>query len=473
MKRTAVVIGSGPNGLAAAIVLAQAGLSVELHEAAPEVGGATRSGELTLPGFVHDLGSAVHPMGISSPFFIKLRLEEHGLKWILPEASVAHPLDDGTAVTLERDVQATASQFGAAGSNYREVFDPLTNDWPTLVREVLRPLRLPLHPLLVARFGLRGIQPAKMFCRRTLVSPRASALFAGMAAHSVLRMEAPLSAAFGLIMGAAGHAVGWPIPRGGSRSIAAALTAVFEAAGGRIVTNSRIDDLKQVSGRDLVLCDVTPRQFVSMAGSYLPAPFRESLEQYRYGPGVFKMDWALSEPIPWRARECLRSATVHLGGTLEEIAASETAAWDGEPPKRPFVLVVQPTVFDPTRAPAGQHTAWAYCHVPNGWTGSAVAQIEGQIERFAPGFRDCILARATHNTKQMEAWNANLVGGDIVGGVFDLVQMPLRPTWRQYGTPLPGVYLCSSSTPPGGSVHGLCGYYAARRALGSGKSARI
>ena len=469
MQGTATVIGAGPNGLSAAIVLAQAGLDVELHEAAAEIGGGARSGELTLPGFVHDLGSAVHPLGIASPFFSKLPLREHGLEWIQPPAALAHPLKDGTAVMLERDVGATAAQFSPYKSDYCEMFEPLVRQWPTLVDEIFRPLRFPHHAFLMASFGLRGAQPATMLARRSLRNSRARALFAGIAAHSTLKLQSPMSAAFGLILGAAGHAVGWPIPRGGAQKISDALGAVLRAAGGRIVTGSRITRLEDVGERDLILCDVSPRQLVAMAGSKLPAPYRESLQVYRHGPGVFKMDWALSEPIPWRAKECLRSATVHLGGSLEEIAESETRTWYGEAPERPFVLLAQPSLFDPTRAPAGRHTAWAYCHVPNGWGGSAVAQIEAQIERCAPGFRDCVLARAAHGPAQMQAWNENLMGGDVIGGVTDAIQFALRPSWRRYRTPVKGLYLCSASTPPGGSVHGLCGYWAARWALSDWK----
>lgn len=472
MQRTATVIGSGPNGLSAGVVLAQAGLKVGLHEAALQIGGAASSGELTLPGFIHDRGSAVYPMGISSPFFNKLPLAQHGLEWIQPPAAVAHPLDDGTAVMLERDVNVTAAQFGDDAARYRELFSPIVEQWPTLFDEVFRPLRVPHHPLLMARFGWRAIQPATVLARNMLGKARAQALFGGIAAHSSLNLRAPMSAGFGLLLSAAGHAVGWPIPKGGAQRISNALAAVFESQGGRITTSSRIADLQQIHARDLILCDVTPRQFVAIAGHALPDPYRESLEQYRYGPGVFKMDWALSEPIPWKAKDCLRAATVHLGGSIEELAESESAAWYGEPPQRPFVLLVQPTLFDPTRAPAGRHTAWAYCHVPNGWHGSAVAQIEAQVERFAPGFRECILARASHAPFQMQQWNENLVGGDIVGGVTDALQFALRPSWRRYRTPLRGVYLCSSSTPPGGSVHGLCGYYGARWALSDLKRRR-
>ena len=462
----AIVIGSGPNGLAAAIVLAQAGIDVEVREAASIPGGAARSGELTLPGFIHDLGSAVHPMALGSPFFSKLSLEQHGLKWIHPPAPLAHPLDDGSAAMLERDLEATAAQFGSDAANYRRLVGPISRQWDIFAWETLRPLRFPHHPFLLARFGLHGIQPATVLARSSFGNPRLRALFAGLAAHAILKLEAPLTGAFGLIFGAMGHALGWPIPQGGAQQITNALIGVLGSFGGRVVTGSEVRSLVELGSPDLLLCDVTPRQFIALAGQRLPSGFRESLERYRYGPGVFKMDWALREPIPWTAKDCLRAATVHVAGTFEEIAASERAAWSS-PSDKPFILLSQPTLFDPTRAPEGKHIAWAYCHVPNGWTGSMREQIEGQIERFAPGFRECILARAVHNPAQMQAWNPNLVGGDINGGSADVKQFVLRPTWRRYGTPLKGVYLCSSSTPPGGGVHGMCGYWAARWALDS------
>ncbi len=468
MPRHAVVIGSGPNGLAAAIVLAQAGLDVEVREAASIPGGAARSGELTLPGFVHDLGSAVHPMAVSSPFFQTLPLREHGLEWIWPDASVAHPFDDGTAVMLERDIASTAAQFDAAdAAAYRKLFAPLVAHWGALMRGALQPLlRIPAHPLLMGRFGLQAIQPATLLARSSFRNSRPRALFAGSAAHSFLKLESPLSASFGLIMGAAGHAVGWPIPKGGSQQITNALAGVLRSHGGRIVTNAPVETLDELGSPDLTLCDVTPRQFLRIAHRRLQGrPFGQLLERYKYGPGVFKVDYALREPIPWKARECLRAATVHVGGTLEEIAAYERAVWHGKPCDRPFVLVVQPSLFDSTRAPAGKHTVWTYCHVPNGWEGSMLPQIDAQIERFAPGFRDCVLAKAVFDPAAMQCWNPNLVGGDIIGGAVTLEQFVLRPTWRMYGTPLHGVYFCSSSTPPGGSVHGMCGYNAAKRAL--------
>lgn len=467
-KSTAIVIGSGPNGLAAAIVLAQAGFDVEVREASEQPGGGARSGELTLPGFIHDFGSAVHPMAVGSPFFSRLPLHDHGLKWIWPAAQLAHPFDDGSAVTLELDARQTAAQLGSDGPAYRRLFEPLVEHWPELARDVLGPLRFPRHPLLLAQFGLRALQPCTFLAKSIFQNERARAFFAGMCAHSTLKLEAPLSAAFGMILGAAGHAVGWPVPQRGAQSISNALIGVLQSLGGRVVTGAPVDSLRQVRGHDLTMCDVTPRQFLSLAQGQLRRPFRELLEQYKYGPGVYKVDWALREPVPWRAKECLRSVTVHLGGSLDEIAASERAANEaneGQSPQLPFVLLAQPSLFDSTRAPDGKHTLWGYCHVPNGWTGSALSQIEAQIERFAPGFRECVLARSVHGPGDMQCWNSNLVGGDINGGEPNMKQFAMRPTWRRYSTPLKGVYFCSSSTPPGGGVHGMCGYWAAQWAL--------
>ncbi len=345
------------------------------------------------------------------------------------------------------------------------MFTPLVKHWKPLVREVFQPIHIPRHPLLLARFGVQAIQPATRFCKASFRNSRTRAIFAGVAAHSALKLSSPLSSAFGLILTAAAHAVGWPIPKGGAQKITDALVSVLHSLGGRIVTNARVSDLKELDGFDLKLCDITPRQMAALGKNRFPEPYLQLLENFVYGPGSFKVDWALSAPVPWTAKECLQAATVHLGGSLDELAASERAAWNDEAPEKPFVLLVQPSLFDGTRAPAGKHTLWAYCHVPNGWRGSALQQIEDQIERFAPGFRSRILARAVHNTRQMEAWNPNLVGGDVNAGAFTISQFVMRPTWRQYSTPLPGVYLCSASTPPGGAVHGLCGYYAAKKAL--------
>jgi phytoene dehydrogenase-like protein len=465
MRATAIVVGSGPNGLSGAITLAQAGFDVEVREASEQPGGGARSGELTLPGFLHDLGSAVHPLAVGSPFFSRLPLHDHGLKWIWPSAQLAHPLDDGTAVTLEFDIAQTASQLRSDGGAYRRFFEPLVEHWPELARDVLGPLRFPQRPFLLARFGLHALQPCTAVAKSLFMTERARALFAGICAHSTLKLEAPLSAAFGMLLGAAGHAVGWPIPQGGAQRISNALMGLLQSLGGRVISSAPVHSLRQIRGYDLTLCDVTPRQFLGLAEGELRRPFRQLLERYEYGPGVCKVDWALREPIPWRAKDCSRAATVHLGGSLEEIADSERAANEGHAPERPFVLLAQPSIFDPARAPEGKHTAWSYCHVPNGWAGSALSQIESQIERFAPGFRECILARTVRGPADMQCWNSNLVGGDINGGVPNIKQFFLRPTWRRYGTPLKGVYFCSSSTPPGGAVHGMCGYWAAQSAL--------
>ena len=442
---------------------------MEVREAASVAGGAARSAELTLPGFVHDLGSAVHPMAVASPFFSTLPLTEYGLNWISPSAELAHPLDDGTAVTLEREIGDTACQLGTDAVAYRRLYTPLLARWDGLRHDLLKPIiGWPQHPVAMARFGLLALRSARSIAHSHFKGVRARALFAGLGAHSFLPLESPISASFGLVLGVAAHAVGWPIPQGGAQSIADALVTCLQKSGGTVTTNAPVQSLRDLGDLKLPhlkLLDVTPRQFLSLGGEDIPPSFRRQLQRYRYGPGVFKVDWALSQPIPWRAPECLRAGTVHLGGTFDEIAASERQPAVGKVSDRPFVLLSQPTLFDPSRAPAGKHVAWAYCHVPNAWSGSALQAIESQVERFAPGFRDCILARAVFNTEAMQEWNGNLVGGDINGGSFAGLQFFLRPTWRQYGTPLPGVYLCSSSTPPGGAVHGMCGYWAARWAL--------
>jgi len=463
----AVVIGSGPNGLAAAITLARAGRSVLVLEANETIGGCARSDALTLPGFIHDLGSAIHPLAVSSPFFRTLPLEDYGLAWVQPPAPLAHPFDDGTATLLERSIAATCETLGADGAAYNKLMKPLTRNWHKLEDELLRPFRLPHHPIALARFGLRAIRSARGLAKSRFKGERARALFAGLAAHSMLPLDLMATAAFGLMLGITGHKIGWPLPRGGAQQITDALAAHLRALGGEIRTRVRVESIDELPRARAVLCDVTPRQLLRMAGAHLPASYRRKLEGYRYGLAAFKMDWALDGPIPWRAQECLRAGTVHLGGTLEEIAASEETAWRGRHAERPFVLLAQPSLFDETRAPTGKHTVWAYCHVPNGSTFDMTERIENQIERFAPGFRARVLARHVMSPAELERKNANLVGGDINGGVQDIRQLFTRPTLRLYSTPTKGLYICSSSTPPGGGVHGLCGYFAAQRVLRS------
>jgi phytoene dehydrogenase-like protein len=460
------VIGAGPNGLAAAIVLAQAGLQVEVFEAEPQPGGAARTLELTLPGFHHDFGSAVHPMAAGSPFFSSLPLQQYGLEWIHSPAALAHPFDDGTAVLLLRNFHDAQQELGEDGQAWRRLMEPLATHWAELEQDILRPLlAIPRHPFLLARFAMDALPSANFVARRRFRTERARALFAGLAAHSFLSLDQAISGSFGMVMGVAAHAVGWPIPRGGSQSITNALCKYLVALGGQIHTSSRIESLAQLPPCDIALCDLTPRQLLHVAGTGLTSGFRNRLEKFRYGPGVFKVDYALSSPIPWRAADCLRAATLHLGGTMQEIAASELAVSQGKISERPFVLLAQPTLFDGTRAPAGKHIAWAYCHIPHGSDFNMLENLENQIERFAPGFRDCLLARRVFAPAGLEAMDANLIGGDISGGAMDIRQFLFRPTRRQYRTSARHIYLCSSSTPPGGSVHGMCGYHAAKMAL--------
>ena len=461
----AVVVGAGPNGLAAAILLAQAGLQTEVFEAEPQAGGGARTLELTLPGFKHDFGSAVHPMAAGSPFFGSLPLD-YGLEWIHAPAPLAHPLDDGTAVILERDIDEAARALGEDGAAWKHLMRPFVERWSEFAPEILRPVRLlPRHPLLLAKFGLQGLPSAAFLANRLFRSERTKALFAGLAAHSFLALNEPLSAAFGIVLGATAHAVGWPIPRGGSQSITNALCAHLGKFGASVRTSARVNSLSALGEFKLGLCDVPPRQLLAIAGERFTSSYKRLLERYRYGPGVFKVDYALSRPIPWKAAECAKAVTVHIGGSFQEIAASEYDMSHGRHAERPFVLLAQPTLFDPTRAPAAKHVAWAYCHVPNGSTVDMLPRLEAQIERFAPGFRDCVLARRVFTPADLEAMDANLIGGDIGGGASDWRQFLFRPTWRQYATPAPDVYICSSSTPPGGGVHGMCGYNAAKLAL--------
>ena len=470
----AVVVGAGPNGLAAAVEMARAGLSVRVLEAADTVGGGARSAELTLPGFVHDVCSAIHPLGIASPFFRSLPLADHGLEWVKPPAALAHPFDDGGAALLARSPDAAMPTLGEDDERWRRLFAPLVRDPESLLDEILAPLHVPAHPLTLARFGLRALLPATTVARRSFRGARARGLFAGLAAHSMLPLERPASAAFGLMLGLLGHAVGWPFPRGGSQALSDALASYLRSLGGEIETGRRVESLAELGETRLVVLDVTPRGLLELAGDRLPDRYRRRLERYRYGPGVFKLDWALAGPIPWRADECSRAATVHLGATLEEIAASEAAPAQNRSAERPYVLLAQQSLFDPTRAPDGQHTAWAYCHVPNGSSVDMTERVESQVERFAPGFRERILARSALGPADLERSNPNYVGGDINGGLADLRQLLTRPVarWSPYSTPLPGVFLCSASTPPGGGVHGMCGFHAARAALRSIQSRR-
>ncbi|HEU0244153.1 MAG TPA: NAD(P)/FAD-dependent oxidoreductase, partial [Candidatus Limnocylindrales bacterium] len=463
----AIVVGAGPNGLAAAIELARAGRAVRIYEAADSVGGGVRSAALTLPGFVHDPCASVHPLSLASPAFRDLGLERHGLEWIHPDAPVAHAFAPGRSVVLPRDLDGDALEaaLGRDADGWRRLFGALAREWERLVPMLLSPaIRVPRHPLLMARFGLPGVLPAQDLARLAFREPATRALFAGMAAHSMLPLHAPLSASFGLVLGLLAHAVGWPVAKGGSGAIAAALEAEARGLGVEIETGHRVDSLGDLPAARAYLLDVTPRQVLAIAGDRLPSGYRRQLEGFRYGPGVFKIDWALDGPIPWADPATARAATVHLGGTMREIAASEVAVGRGRIADVPFVLLVQPTIADPSRAPEGKHVAWAYCHVPNGSTEDMTAAIEAQVERFAPGFRDLVLARAVKDAPAMESYDANYVGGDINGGLADWRQLLFRPVvrWNPYTTPDPAIFLCSSSTPPGGGVHGMGGRHAAR-----------
>ena len=468
MTIDAVIIGSGPNGLAAAIELARAGLSVRVHEAEPTIGGGTRSAELTLPGFIHDVCSAIHPLGAASPYFRTLPLKEHGLEWIHPEVPLAHPLDDGTAAVLHRSVDETARGLGGDAGAYRRLIGPLVVGWGDLLGEVTQPmLHVPRHPILLARFGIPAMFPATTTAR-LFSTQRARALLGGLAAHSFLPLDAPFTTAFALMLVTSGHAVGWPFPRGGSQKIADALASYLRALGrAEIRTDDRIDVWSQLGKARAYLFDTTPRALERIAGDKLNTTYRRVLRAYKYGPGVFKVDYALAGPVPWRAAECRRAGTVHLGGTLEEIAAGEKQVAQGRHPERPFVLVGQQSLFDPTRAPLGTHTLWTYCHVPNGSTEDMTDRIEAQLERFAPGFRNLVLKRSVMTSRDVEAHNANYIGGDISAGSHAALQFIARPTWSidPYATPNRDIYLCSAATPPGAGVHGLSGYNAAQSAL--------
>ncbi len=463
----AVVVGAGPNGLAAAITLARAGRSVLVIEGRETIGGGNRTAELTLPGFRHDVCAAVHPLVPGSPFLRSLPLERYGVEWVQPEIAAAHPLDDGTAVGLYRSLADTAASIGLDGERWTRLIGPSAADWVKLAPMALGPYPVGVHLPTLVRFGLAASMPAHLLSRLYFREERARALFAGLVAHSFLSFRQPFTSAFGMLLGILAHAVGWPFARGGAQAITDAMGAYLRALGGDIVAGWQVQSLDELPASRAVLLDVTPRQVLRLAGGRLPAAYRRRLEGFRYGPGVFKVDYALSEPVPWRAEIGRRAGTVHLGGTLAEIAASEEATARGRIPERPYVLAAQHSLFDRTRAPAGKHTLWAYCHTPHASRVDMTAAIEGQIERFAPGFRDTILERSVMNNADYERYNPNFVGGDINSGVQDLRQLWTRPLLRfpPYSTPAPGLYLCSSSTPPGGGVHGMCGFHAARAAL--------
>jgi phytoene dehydrogenase-like protein len=466
----AIVIGSGPNGLAAAITIARAGRSVLVFEAKETIGGGCRSAELTLPGFTHDVCSAIHPLGLASSFFRTLPLEQYGVEWIHPEFPLAHPLDDGTAAILHRSLEVTGESLGEDGAAYKKLMQPLVENWQTIMDAFHGPVRpqaiLP-HALKLAHFGLLAMRSASGLARSQFKRSAARAIFAGMSGHSMLPLDVAPSAAAGLLLGILAHAVGWPLARGGSQKISDALVAYLRDLRGEIITGVEVKSLDILPPAKVVLCDITPRQLLRVAGNRLSGLYKRQLQYYRYGPGVFKLDIALDGPIPWNAEACRHAGTVHVGGTLSEIARAERVVWRGEHPQYPFVLLAQQSLFDGTRAPARKHAVWAYCHVPNGSNFDMTERIEAQIERFAPGFRARILARHAINTVEIEHYNANYIGGDINGGIQDLAQLFTRPTLSltPYSTPDKSLYICSSSTPPGGGVHGMCGYFAARAAL--------
>ena len=461
----ALIVGSGPNGLAAAIVLAHAGWHVTVQEAKATIGGSVSSAELTIPGFIHDVCSSVYPLAAGSPFFRTVPLIKFGLNWSHPEIPLAHPLDDGSAVVLSRSVDETTERLGQDRTAYRRLIGPLAERWDDFASDILAPPRFPSSPLLMARFGAVAAVPASTLARHVFVRPEAQALIAGLAAHSARPLDAPLTSAFAVLMAAAGHAVGWPFASGGAGRLAESLANYARHTGVVIETNAPVVSVQPSAAVRVVLCDLMPQHVAAIATDLLPARYRRSLARFQYGPGAFKLDWALAGPIPWRAEACRRAGTLHLGGTFEEIAQAEHDVARGHHPDRPFVLLAQPSMCDATRAPLGRHTAWAYCHVPNGSTVDLTARIERQIERFAQGFQDLILARHWMGPGALEAHNPNLVGGDLTGGAPTIRQTVARPTWRHYRTPVPWLYLCSAATPPGGGVHGMCGYHAAQTVL--------
>jgi len=462
----AIVVGSGPNGLAAAILMQQKGLSVLLIEGKNTIGGGLRSAELTLPGYIHDICSAVHPLAVSSPFFKTLPLAAHGLEFIYPQIAAAHPFDNGTAALLKKSVIETERSLGNNENSYEKLISPVLSDWPLIASDALGPLRFPGHPLRMVRFGKKALTSAS-YLSGSLKSAEAKGFFAGMAAHAIQPLSNLGTSAVALVLLAAGHLQGWPAPKGGSENIARALTSYFTSLGGKIETSFCVTSLAQLPSAKAVLFDVTPRQLLQIAGHKFSPLYKWQLERYRYGMGVFKIDWALDAPIPFKADECRHAGTVHIGNTFKEIADGEQEIWEGKHAEKPFTLLAQPSIFDRTRAPENKHIAWAYCHVPQGSRKDMTTIIENQVERFAPGFKETILARHTMDTTQMEAYNPNYIGGDINGGAMNIGQLFTRPALRlsPYKTSAKGIYICSSSTPPGGGVHGMCGYHAAKKAL--------
>ena len=463
----AVVVGSGPNGLSAGVLLAQQGLKVKIIEAKDTIGGGTRTKELTEPGFLHDVCSSVHPTGIGSPYLKTLPLDEYGLEWIHPEIPVAHPFDDGDAFLAFKSLDQTIEQAGKDGKHYRNLIEDFVKTWDSLSHDLFAPIRIPNNPLSMARFGWFGMMSARLLANSMFDEKRTRGFFAGLAGHSILPLSKAFTGSFGLVFATSIHAVGWPVAKGGSASITNALAKYFESLGGVIETGNEVTDIESITESEVVLFDLTPKQIEKIAGSELPLPFRSKLLSYKYGPGTFKMDFALSEPVPWKNEGCRKAGTVHLGSTLEEITHSEAEVWKGNHPEKPYVLVTQQSLFDSTRAPEGKHTLWAYCHVPNGSDKDCSEEIIAQIERYAPGFRDTIISSHSMNAAQFESYNPNYIGGDINGGAQFFRQLIARPVmrWDPYRLPTKGLYICSSSTPPGGGVHGMCGYHAAKSAL--------
>jgi len=467
MHYDAIIVGAGPNGLSAAIKLAQEGLKVAVFEASDIPGGGVRTMNLTLPGYSHDVCSAVHPLAVGSPYFNSLPLEKYGLEWIHPELPMAHPFDNGTAAFLDRSIEKTSYSLLEDAQRYRNWMGFLIEKWDLLKNQLLGPLRVPEHPLAMAQFGIFALQPAHFLAKKLFKGYRAQALFTGMTAHAIMDLDKMATSAIGMVLAILGHVEGWPMPKGGAQHLTRALVSHLKSLGGELITGQKIDKIKDLPQARSILFDITPEQLLKIAGSSFPVSYQKKLKKYRYGPGVFKLDWALDEPIPFKAKICEKAGTIHLGGTMNEIVESEKIVWKGRISEKPFVLLVQPSRFDPSRAPEGKHTAWAYCHVPNGSTFDMTTIIENQIERFAPGFKNTIIKRHKMNTSDFQAYNANYIGGDINGGVQDIKQLFTRPVrkWIPYATDREGLYICSSSTPPGGGVHGMCGYNAALAAL--------